>query len=609
MEFDRSSFTSPDEGDSIFPLSPFFSRLVRYAHKNPPRLAIRDVNLGIERSYLELMSDALALKNRLRRSLQQATIRDLRVGKEVYIGLLAAGGYEYAVGFVAIVALGAAVVPMSEHLVRPYGLPGSELTCMYYPALLLPVHEASYFVLKARCVAILASDAGLKPGESLVQYIRTKPEAVDIPCIPITPSSQSFFTLASEDIRLSTDRYLDDNGAGVVIFTSGTTGPPKGAVMKRAYLHDCSQEIIDQFKITESDVILHVLPVHHATGVGINFLPYIFAGACVEFRSGSVDIAWLWERWKCGRLTVFSGVPTIYMRMMRYYEHRLACLPANKVRNYVDGARRFRILLCGTSALPEPVSRFWSDILGHENGVKRRILTRYGSTEAGAIFRTPLECEDVPENSVGHLAPGVTVKLSNGDEGEILVKSPWMFAKYLYDPAATAAAHDENGYLRSGDIAKRQGKNYFILGRSSIDILKSGGYKISALDVEREILSLPYINEVMVVGVADEEYGQRIAALVTLRDDQTMYRCGGNGGRGKDLSIYDLRHDLRSRLAGYKMPTILKMLEEDLPKGPTGKVMKKALGPRYFPKTYRNDPTVQVWEKQTKQSIQNLAKL
>ncbi|KAI1930180.1 hypothetical protein LOZ65_001557 [Ophidiomyces ophidiicola] len=544
---------------------------VRYAHWSPPRLAIRDVNLGTEKTYLQFLTDVLALRNALRSTIPDQVHGDLNAGKEVYVGLLAAGGYEYAVGFVAIVALKAAVVPLTP---------------------LVPVQEASYFILKARCVALLASDACTSLCKSLCDHMKTG-QHLEPRCISISGFFQAS-PLKPEDIGLSTSRYLDDNGAVVVIFTSGTTGPPKGAVMRRAFLHDCSSDIAHHFDITASDVILHILPVHHATGIGINFLPYMFSGACIEFRSGSLSTQWLWERWRQGGVSVFSGVPTIYMRMMRYYEQKLASLPPHDLKKYISGARSLRILICGTSALPEPVQSFWSNILG-EN---RRILTRYGSTEVGAIFRMPLDCKATPESSVGTTAPGVTVKLSNGEEGEILIKSPWMFSKYLDDPTATAAAHDADGFFKSGDIARREGKNYFILGRSSIDILKSGGYKISALDIEREILSLPYIHEAMVVGVHDNEYGQRIAAAVTLRDDQKIFQCEGNGGVGKDMNIYDLRKDLRSRLASYKLPTILRILEGELPKGGTGKVAKKLLGPKFFPESYQNDPEVQIWKRE-----------
>lgn len=161
--------------------------------------------------------------------------------------------------------------------------------------------------------------------------------------------------------------------------------------------------------------------------------------------------------------------------------------------------------------------------------------------------------------------------------------------RYLNDPAATAAAHDAEGYFITGDIARREGPNYFILGRASIDIIKSGGYKLSALDIEREILGLDYIGEVMVVGVDDEEYGQRVAAAVTLKDGRTT------------LSLEQLRADLRGVLAGYKMPTVLRVLEGEIPKSGTGKVQKKILGPKYFPPGWRGEDGIQFWEKKDTQ--------
>lgn len=164
------------------------------------------------------------------------------------------------------------------------------------------------------------------------------------------------------------------------------------------------------------------------------------------------------------------------------------------------------------------------------------------------------------------------------------------FNRYLFDEKATADAHDAEGYFKTGDIARREGKYYFILGRASIDIIKSGGYKISALDVEREILGLDYASEVMVVGVEDEEFGQRVAATVSLKQDQKTTR--------KSLTIAELRGDLRSRMAGYKMPTILRVVQGELPKSGTGKVQKKILGPRFFPPNYRELPEVQVWSRE-----------
>lgn len=233
-------------------------------------------------------------------------------------------------------------------------------------------------------------------------------------------------TISAADMVISANLYLDDNAAGVVIFTSGTTGPPKGAVMRRAFVHDSAMAVAEHYGVTYNDVILHVLPVHHATGIGITFFPFILAGACIEFKSGSFDPGWMWERWRQGGLTFFSGVPTIYMRMMRFYDQHLAKLTEQNRAQYVHGVNEIRAMLCGSSALPKPVQDFWTRI---RNG--KIILTRYGATEFGAVLKVPVDAKGVPDGSVGTAVPGVDVKLSEGNEGEILVKSPYMFSKYI----------------------------------------------------------------------------------------------------------------------------------------------------------------------------------
>jgi malonyl-CoA/methylmalonyl-CoA synthetase len=129
-----------------------------------------------------------------------------------------------------------------------------------------------------------------------------------------------------------------------------------------------------------------------------------------------------------------------------------------------------------------------------------------------------------------------------------------------------------------------------------MDIIKSGGYKISALDIEREILGLPYIAEVMVVGIADEEFGQRVAAAISLQDEELTTSFRETHGQGKyTLTIDDIRRDLRNRLAGYKMPTLLRVIEGEFPKTASGKVLKKVLGAQFFPEDYRNGSEVQMW--------------
>ena len=569
--FDRTDFVPSHAGDHVLPADPLFTRLLTLAHRPNPRPAIRDLNTDVEKTAAELLCDILRLRRVLRQSLNQQTLDDLRNGREVYISILAPGGYEFAVGVLAILALGAAASPFSSAQ---------------------PVKEATYYVNKARSVAVVTATQAVSLGQALTKEIRgtTNPDFIFIPINAYQKEPE----ILLKDVKISSNRYHDPNAPGVVIFTSGTTGPPKGAVLKRAAMTDSSLCFAQQIGLQETDVLLHLLPVHHATGIWVSFFPFIQTGACIEFKSGSFDPQWLWNRWKQGGLTHFTGVPTIYMRMMRYYLEHITKLPAHEAQEYEAAAAAFKTCLCGTSALPKPINDFWTNLMKG-----RRIVQRYGSTELGVVFNMPADpTEEVPDGSVGESTIGVDIKLSEGDEGEVLVRSFNMFSKYLHDPQATANAHDADGYFRSGDVARREGKYYFIVGRASVDIIKSGGYKISALDIERELLALPYLGEAMVVGVPDDEYGQRVGAVVSLRNDtvaQDFYLKNNRSSTSLDLD--DLRADVRSRLAGYKMPTLLRIIEGELPKSGTGKVVKKTLGPQYFPSNYNEDKEVQIWSR------------
>ena len=566
---DRTLHVPKHEGHNVLPANPFFNRMVRFAHAVPPRVCIRDNNTGFEATHLQVLRDVLAFRARVWDSLTPAVRKQLDDRQEVYIAVLAPGGYEYTVAMLATLALGAAVVPMTIHL---------------------PPEEAVYFVTKSRAAAILCSSDAMKLGSSIEKLVKAQNSSSSLTAINVSPSLYNP-PLYPTDIKVSSHLYLSDNAPGVVIFTSGTTGPPKGAVMRRGFIHDTALAVADHYSLGPNDTMLHILPVHHATGIGINFFPCLMSGCVIEFKSGSFSAEWVWERWRQGGVTIFSGVPTIYMRMMRYFEQTLS----NKrdVEKYVQGARNIKACLCGTSALPKPIADFWADILG------KKILLRYGGTEFGAVFKVRMGDDNVPDGSVGTLFAGGDIRLRDpdtgeyGNQGEVVAKSPAgeLFSKYIWDPEATRKAHTKDGYYMTGDIARKEGEYYWIEGRASIDIIKSGGYKISALDIEREILALPYVAEVMVVGVADLEFGERVGAAVVLKEP--------NDQKGDspvtDLSIERLRQDLRARLAGYKMPTILRTIKAELPKSGTGKVVKKILGPQFFPKDYAGLKEVQAW--------------
>lgn len=434
---------------------------------------------------------------------------------------------------------------------------------------------------------------------------------------------------------MSSDPSQDDRAPGIVIFTSGTTGRPKAVVHRRTYTHETATSIGEGYDIDHRDVLLHVLPVHHTTGLGTSFFPFLCAGACIEFRGGgSFDAEWVWDRFLQGGLTVFSAVPTIFMRLKWDFERRISKLAPGEVARYVAAANQFRVLLCGSSALQDNVQQFWTELRAGTP-----ILTRYGATEFPGCLKVPMDADhkSLPKGCVGLPVPGVELKLSEDNQGELLVKSPYMFAKYvsfffkppfpppalslslfckkcrkklthtpkraryLYDPEATKHAHDEDGWFKTGDIARRDGDFYTIVGRASVDIIKSGGYKISATEIERECLNLPYVKEAMVVGVRDEEFGQRVGAVIAVKpgpQEEAAPGAAAAAAAANNLTLQQLRADLRPSLANYKLPTILRVVEGELPKGVTGKLQKKVLGPELIPSPgYELLPEVQVWRR------------
>jgi malonyl-CoA/methylmalonyl-CoA synthetase len=556
---DLSLFTPKHEGPTVFPNFFFFSRLSRLAYKRS-LIAIRDLKFGYTASYAQLLTDVLTMRNALRAKLDPKVLQRLDNDEEVYVLLLGPASYEFTVGFFALMALGAVIVPIS-------------------PA--LPVKEAMYFATKSRAVSVLSAQSCLSLGTGLEAAMNEEGYA-SFRSIRIAPHIMRQ-CLEPEQFIVSSDRYLDLNAAGYVIFTSGTTGPPKGAVKRRGFLYDAATQFTETVGIAEGDSVVHFLPVHHATGITVTLLPFLIGGGEIEFRSGGFDIEWTWERLRKGNLNWFSGVPTIYMRLMRHYEDTLSKLPHHN--EYVKGVQSLRGMLCGTSALPRPLQQKWTHMRGG-----KPIMTRYGATEFGNAVIAPPWLKTLPDGAVGIKTPGIDMRLSNGDEGEVLIKTAITFSNYLFDDEATRNAVDSEGYFKTGDIARKDENGfYWILGRASIDIIKSGGYKLSALDVEREILALPYISEVMVVGVEDEEFGQRVAAAIVLRENIKA-----------SLSLDEFRGALRSSLAGYKMPTILRIVPE-LRKNTQGKVIKKVLVKELFPD--EGHPDVQRWNSKPKAKI------
>jgi malonyl-CoA/methylmalonyl-CoA synthetase len=220
-------------------------------------------------------------------------------------------------------------------------------------------------------------------------------------------------------------------------------------------------------------------------------------------------------------------------------------------------------MVSGSAALPVSILQRWKEISGHT------LLERYGMTEIGMALSNPLRGERVP-GSVGKPLPSVEVQLvgengkavAAGTPGEIEVRGPTVFAEYWDDPEATRDAFS-GGWFRTGDTAVVENGVYRILGRTNLDILKTGGHKLSALEIEEALREHPAVAECAVVGVSDPDWGQRVAAAVVLNE-------------GKVLDLPSLRNWGKELLAPYKLPSRLLLLDT-LPRNSMGKVMKSVV--------------------------------
>jgi len=344
----------------------------------------------------------------------------------------------------------------------------------------------------------------------------------------------------------------------MIIYTSGTTSRPKGVVTTHGNIQAQVTTLVQAWEWSADDHILLVLPLHHVHGI-INVLTCaLWSGATCTIHP-RFEARAAWEAIASGSLTLFMAVPTIYTRLISAWE--TASLEEQEA--WSAAARRLRLMVSGSAALPVRVLERWKAITGHV------LLERYGMTEIGMALSNPLHGERRPAH-VGLPLPGVEVRLVNeagqpvppGTPGEIEVKGPSVFREYWRRPAATEQAF-RDGWFRTGDIAVLEDGSYRILGRASVDIIKSGGYKLSALEIEEVFREHPHIVECAVVGLPDEEWGERVAIAVV-------------PALGRKPELEELREWGAERLARYKLPTRLLLLPE-LPRNAMGKVTKPEL--------------------------------
>jgi malonyl-CoA/methylmalonyl-CoA synthetase len=349
--------------------------------------------------------------------------------------------------------------------------------------------------------------------------------------------------------------HLGSNRRAMIIYTSGTTGRPKGAVSTHQNIGAQIAALVEAWRWTPADRLLLTLPLHHVHGI-INGLGSALAVRATCEILPAFDAERVWDRLASGEITVFTAVPTIYNRLIASWN----AAPPEVQRARSDGARGLRLMMSGSAALPVQTLERWREITGHT------LLERYGMTELGMALSNPLAGERRP-GYVGQPLPGVDIRLvdedgrdvGEGTPGELEVRGPAVCLEYWQRPDDTRDAF-RDGWFRTGDVAVWENGSFRLLGRSNVDIIKTGGFKVSALEIEEILRTHPAIAECAVVGVHDEDWGERVSAAVELRT-------------GATLSLDELQQWAKVQLAPYKVPRALQAVPA-LPRNAMGKVVK-----------------------------------
>ncbi len=357
-----------------------------------------------------------------------------------------------------------------------------------------------------------------------------------------------FIVLGKNDQAKTTKKLpeVDDARGAMILYTSGTTNLPKGVVSTHGNLNAQISSLIEAWKWTSKDSTVCVLPLHHVHGVVNVVSCALWAGASCEFLSIFSEKG-IFDLIEQAKINVFMAVPTIYFKLIAYWE----TLIEDQQIKLTQALNQLRFMISGSAALPVSVMERWETISGH------LLLERYGMTEIGMALSNPYDGPRVAGH-VGYPLPGVSVRLS--EEGEIQVKGPTVFKEYWNKPESTAESFTEDGWFKTGDIAViDEIGGYRILGRNSVDIIKSGGYKISALEIEEVLRQYPGIADCSVVGLPNDEWGELVAAAIVTKSPVDE----------KALSTW-----MREQMPAYKTPRKYAVLTE-LPRNAMGKVTKK----------------------------------
>lgn len=407
------------------------------------------------------------------------------------------------------------------------------------------------------------------------------------------------------------DGEFYNNSPAMIVYTSGTTNKPKGVVLSHANLEAQIASLTHAWNIQPTDTILHTLPLHHVHGI-INamLLPLSSGGKVIMLPKFDTEKAWSYllniNMPQKDRITLFMGVPTIYNYLIQEYDKLFS--KNSQMSEYIKThcKSKIRLMISGSAPLPATVFQRWTEITGH------KLLERYGMTEIGMALSNTLTEDKVKQRLpgfVGQPLPSVQIRITSADNnkdvlleahgefnkglwsnddfkdsatikiksgissdseviGNLEVKGPTVFKEYWSMPEATKKEFTDDGYFITGDSVcyDPNVSSFKILGRNSADIIKSRGYKISALEMETKLLENRIIEDCVVIGVPHEAYGQQVVALIKTRNV--------NGAESTEQETA-IRKWCLNKFADYSMPTI--QIVSAVPRNQMGKVNKQEL--------------------------------
>lgn len=410
------------------------------------------------------------------------------------------------------------------------------------------LNELDYFISDAEPALVVCDPAKAEGIAALAARIGAKVDTLDAHGNGSLSDGAARAPVPFETVP----RSGDDLAA--ILYTSGTTGRSKGAMLSHDNLASNSQTLVEFWRFTKDDLLIHALPIYHTHGLFVASNVTLFARAAMIFLN-RFDPAQVIDL--MARATVLMGVPTFYTRLLQ------------NPRLDRDTTRHMRLFVSGSAPLLADTHREWSARTGHA------VLERYGMTETNMNTSNPYDGERVP-GAVGLPLPGVSVRVTDPDTGTPLaaetigmieVKGPNVFKGYWRMPEKTKAEFRADGFFITGDLGKIDAKGYVhILGRGK-DLVISGGFNVYPKEVESEIDAIPGVIESAVIGVAHPDFGEGVTAVVV-------------ADKKAGLTEEAIVKALDGRLAKFKMPKRV-MFANDLPRNSMGKVQKNVLRDTY----------------------------